>query len=216
MNLLAIDTATEACSVALWCDGKVHCQRVMEPRGHSARVLPMVEAVLNEAGIARSSLDVIACDRGPGSFTGIRIGVGVAQGIAMGLDRPVVGVSSLLALAELCGKEAVLPAIDARMGQVYWALLCQDKAAPTGWTCRQPEQVSAPDSVVALALRAVGVGSGWDRYPDVLSRCSGDWIALRFPDATAIASIAVREIAAVGIEKSGSAAPVYLRDRVTD
>ena len=176
----------------------------------------MVEAVLNETGIARSSLDVIACDRGPGSFTGIRIGVGVAQGIAMGLDRPVVGVSSLLALAELCGKEAVLPAIDARMGQVYWALLCQDKAAPTGWTCRQPEQVSDPESVAALALHAVGVGSGWDRYPDVLSRCSGDWIALRFPDATAIASIAVREIAAVGIGKSGSAAPVYLRDRVTD
>jgi len=176
----------------------------------------MVEAVLNETGIARSSLDVIACDRGPGSFTGIRIGVGVAQGIAMGLDRPVVGVSSLLALAELCGKEAVLPAIDARMGQVYWALLCQDKAAPTGWTCRQPEQVSDPDSVAALDFRVGGVGSGWDRYPDVLSRCSGDWIALRFPDATAIASIAVREIAAVGIEKSGSAAPVYLRDRVTD
>jgi len=121
----------------------------------------------------------------------------------------------LLALAELCGEEAVLPAIDARMGQVYWALLCQDKAAPTGWTCRQPEQVSNPESVAALALRAVGVGSGWDRYPDVLSRRSGDWIALRFPDATAIASIAVREIAAVGIQKSGSAVPVYLRDRVT-
>jgi tRNA threonylcarbamoyladenosine biosynthesis protein TsaB len=139
----------------------------------------------------------------------------VAQGIAMGLDRPVVGVSSLLALAELCGKEAVLPAIDARMGQVYWALLCQDEAAPTGWTCRQPEQVSDPASVAALALSGVGVGSGWDRYPDVLSRLSSDWIAQRFPDATAIASIAVREIAAVGIEKCENAAPVYLRDQVT-
>ena len=188
----------------------------MEPRSHSARVLPIVEAVLDEAGIARSSLDVIACDRGPGSFTGIRIGVGVAQGIAMGLDRPVVGVSSLLALAELCGKEVVLPAIDARMGQVYWALFCQDKAATTGWTCGQPEQVSDPDSVAALDFRVGGVGSGWDRYSDVLSRRSGDWIALRFPDATAIALIAAREITAVGIEKSGSAVPVYLRDRVTD
>ena len=84
MNLLAIDTATEACSVALWCDGKVHCQQVIEPRGHSARVLPMVEAVLDEAGIARSSLDVIAGDRGPGSFHVLRLGFCLALGIQLG------------------------------------------------------------------------------------------------------------------------------------
>ena len=103
MNLLAIDTATEACSVALWCDGKVHCQRVMEPRGHSARVLPMVEAVLNEAGIARSSLDVIACDRGPGSFTGIRIGVGgtLVQTVAHHQDAGVLSSPTIPAFPNM-------------------------------------------------------------------------------------------------------------------
>jgi tRNA threonylcarbamoyl adenosine modification protein YeaZ len=88
----------------------------------------MVEAVLDEAGIARSSLDVIACDRGPGSFTGIRIGVGVAQGIAMGLDRPVVGVSSLLALAELFGEEAVTPVLPRLIRRLSSShrVICED------------------------------------------------------------------------------------------
>ena len=215
MNLLAIDTATEACSAALWCDGDVYRQYRVLPRGHSEHVLPMVECILAEAGLARSAVDVIACDRGPGSFTGIRIGVGVAQGIGLGLDRPVVGVSSLVVLAEMSGARLTLPAIDARMGQVYWTLLRQDTHAATGWSFLRPEQVSSPREITAPPPEAVGLGSGWDRYPDILGRYAGvTWLGGHFPDAAAVASIAVREVTAVGSSDAQSALPVYVRDQV--
>ena len=128
MNLLAIDTATEACSVALSGTADTILERFQcESRGHSNLVLTMTEDVLWEAGISRHDLDGIAFDSGPGSFTGIRIGLGVAQGLALALDLPLAGVSSLMALAEGSGMNAVLPAIDARMGEVYWGRLARDK-----------------------------------------------------------------------------------------
>ena len=127
MNLLSIDTATEACSVALSGTGDTILERYqIKPRGHSNLVLTMTEDVLLEAGISRHDLDGIAFDSGPGSFTGIRIGLGVAQGLALALDLPLLGVSSLMALAEGSGVNAVLPAIDARMGEVYWGRLARD------------------------------------------------------------------------------------------
>ena len=128
MNLLAIDTATEACSVALSGTGDTILERFqIESRGHSNLVLTMAEDVLSEAGTSRHDLDCIAFDSGPGSFTGIRIGLGVAQGLALAFDLPLLGVSSLMALAEGSGVNAVLPAIDARMGEVYWGRLVRYK-----------------------------------------------------------------------------------------
>ena len=99
MKLLAIETATEACSVALWVDGDVRERHEIAPRRHAELALPWAEALLGEAGIAKSQLDAIAVGRGPGAFTGVRLAIAIAQGIALALDRPVVAVSTLQVIA---------------------------------------------------------------------------------------------------------------------
>ena len=118
MNLLAFETATEACSVAVFVDGAVRERFELAPRRHAELALPWAEELLAEAGIARSQLDAIAAGRGPGAFTGVRLAISIAQGIALALDRPVVPVSTLAALA-MQSEGDVIAAIDARMGEVY-------------------------------------------------------------------------------------------------
>ena len=122
MKLLAFETATEACSVALYLDGEVRERFEVAPRRHAELALPMAQALLDEAGIARAQLDAIAVGRGPGAFTGVRLAIALAQGIALALDRPVVPVSTLAVLAAGApadGPARILAAIDARMGEVY-------------------------------------------------------------------------------------------------
>ena len=99
MKLLALDTATEACSAAVWADGAVLERYEWAPRRHATLILPMIESVLAEAGLSVTQLDAIAVGRGPGAFTGVRIAVGIAQGIAFAADLPVAPVSTLAALA---------------------------------------------------------------------------------------------------------------------
>jgi tRNA threonylcarbamoyladenosine biosynthesis protein TsaB len=123
MKVLAVDTATEACSVALWTEAGVIARFKEMGRGHAEEVLGMVEAVLQEAGLRLSALDGIAAGVGPGSFTGVRISVSAAQGLAFGADLPVVPVTSLEALASQVlqdGIDQALACLDARMGEVYW------------------------------------------------------------------------------------------------
>lgn len=123
-TLLALDTATEACSVALLHDGKVLSHYEVIPRLHAQRLLPMIKDLLAEAGVAMSALDAIAFGRGPGAFTGVRIAIGVVQGLAFALERPVLPVSNLAVLAQRAFREhgvsQVASAIDARMDEVYW------------------------------------------------------------------------------------------------
>ncbi len=123
-TLLALDTATEACSVALLHDGKVLSHYEVIPRLHAQRLLPMIKTLMAEAGIAMSALDAIAFGRGPGAFTGVRIAIGVVQGLAFALERPVLPVSNLAVLAQRAWREhgvsQVASAIDARMDEVYW------------------------------------------------------------------------------------------------
>src|SRR5690606_2310758 len=119
MKLLAFETATEACSVAVLADGRVLERFEVAPRRHAELALPWAEALLAEAGLSRSQLDAIAVGRGPGAFTGVRLGVGLAQGVALALDLPVVPVSTLAALAARAPDGRVVAAIDARMGEVY-------------------------------------------------------------------------------------------------
>src|SRR6185503_4238342 len=121
MNLLAIDTATENCSAALLCGGQLLERSELAPRRHAELILPMIDSLLAEAGLSRRSLDGIAVGRGPGAFTGVRLAISVAQGMALGLDVPVVPVSSLAALALDAPDNgaAILACIDARMGEVY-------------------------------------------------------------------------------------------------
>lgn len=122
MKILAFETATEACSVALWLDGELHERHAIAPRQHAQLVLVWADALLAEAGIARSALDAIAVGRGPGAFTGVRLAIATAQGIALALDLPVLPVSTLAVLAQgapISNDRPIIAAIDARMGEVY-------------------------------------------------------------------------------------------------
>ncbi|WP_226470563.1 tRNA (adenosine(37)-N6)-threonylcarbamoyltransferase complex dimerization subunit type 1 TsaB [Luteimonas panaciterrae] len=167
MHLLAFETATEACSVALWIDGAVRERFEIAPRRHAELSLPWAEALLDEAGIAKSQLDAIAVGRGPGAFTGVRLAVALAQGIALALDRPVVPVSTLAALAMRAGEDAphILAAIDARMGEVYSAAFAregEDLRALSAETVSAPGVVELPDDGMQLqGMQWRGVGTGF-------------------------------------------------------
>ena len=145
MKLLAFETATEACSVALWIDGDVRERFELAPRRHAELSLPWAEQLLAEAGIAKSQLDAIAVGRGPGAFTGVRLAIAIAQGIALALDRPVVPVSTLAALAMQSPGERILAAIDARMGEVYLGGV--RSAMATAWSRSARKPSAQPDAV---------------------------------------------------------------------
>jgi len=144
MKLLAFETATEACSVALWLDGEVRERFELAPRRHAEVSLPWAEQLLAEAGIGKRQLDAIAIGRGPGAFTGVRLAIALAQGIALALDRPIVPVSTLATLALQASGPRVLASIDARMGEVYAAAfeLRDGDALPS-----TKELVAAPTAV---------------------------------------------------------------------
>jgi len=166
MNLLAIDTATEGCSAALLNDGSIRFDYLETARDHSRLILKMIDTLLAEAGIKPGQLDGLAFGRGPGSFTGVRIATGVVQGIAFAIDRPVVAISDLAAIAQRSCREnghtRVLAAIDARMGEVYWAAYLRGDDGMMR-ACLD-ECVSAPESVPLPRTRIegawVGAGSG--------------------------------------------------------
>jgi len=147
MKLLALDTSTEACTVAIAVDGRA-MERFSVGGNHSEQILPMVQELLAEAGASLKELDAVVFGRGPGSFTGLRIAAGVTQGLAFGADRPVVPVSSLAALAQGQNADRVLAAFDARMQQVYWGAYVR---GPGGLV-----ELTGEESV--LAPSEIGVG----------------------------------------------------------
>jgi tRNA threonylcarbamoyladenosine biosynthesis protein TsaB len=172
MKLLALDTSTEQCSVALMRDDVVIERCVRTARGHADLVLGMVDEVMREASLALRELDGIAFGRGPGGFTGVRIGVGVAQGLAFGAGLPALGVSDLAAVASqaMQGRGDVLVCMDARMGEVYWAVFRADgsgRLAPLS-----TEQVGPPASVVWNEQLHLVTGMGFAVYPELRDRFS--------------------------------------------
>ncbi|HDC4323630.1 tRNA (adenosine(37)-N6)-threonylcarbamoyltransferase complex dimerization subunit type 1 TsaB [Aeromonas hydrophila] len=222
LKILAVDTATEACSAALLVGEQVFSRWEEAPRDHTRKILPMVQAVLDEAGITLDELDVIAFGRGPGSFTGVRIGIGVAQGLAFGAGVPLIGISTLAAMAQgahrLDGAEQVLTAIDARMNEVYFGRyeLIDGRMQLVG-----DEVVSDPAALVdargKLARRVTCVGTGFETYGEILSGLADALVAsqVRFPaaeDMLPLARSAWLAGEAVAVEQ---ATPVYLRDKVT-
>lgn len=217
MRLLAIETATEACSVALWIDSEVRERFEIAPRQHSALVLPWAEALLAEAGMARSQLDAVACGRGPGAFTGVRLAVALTQGIALALDRPVVGVSTLAALAEQAPDDglAVWAAIDARMGEVYAGGFTR---AGRHLEPADRERVLPPDALEVPTQRVHGVGTGFAALDDCLRhRFAGQLAscdASALPHAAAVARLAARAFERGEAIDAALLQPAYLRDRV--
>jgi tRNA threonylcarbamoyladenosine biosynthesis protein TsaB len=220
VKLLALDCAEESCSVALRADGELVWRASVEPRAQAAHLLPMIDAVLVEAGLALRQLDALVVGRGPGSFTGVRLAVGVAQGLAYGAGLPVIPVSDLAMLAQgavthgACTR--ALACMDARMEEVYWcAYAC---AADGTVTPLQAETLSAPDAVaVETDGKFAAVGSGWARHPILRTRLAAQlagWEPERSPharDALTLAEPLWRAGRALPPEQ---VLPVYLRDRV--
>lgn len=219
MNLLAIETSTEACSVALSHHGRTIERSEIAPRRHAELVLPMADALLAEAGISRRQLDGIAVGRGPGAFTGVRLAVSLAQGMALGLDLPVVPVSSLAALAWDAPDNGapVLALIDARMGEVYAGAYRRDGVH--GLLSLTPESVGAASAIELAEADAWNViGSGWEAYRDAVRARLVEaprWSdGARYPQARAVAELAAAEFAAGHAVAPELALPVYLRDKV--
>lgn len=216
VKLLALDTSTEACTVALAIDGAIQERFELGTR-HAERILGMVEALLAEGGIAVRQLDAFAFGRGPGSFTGLRIGAGVVQGLAFGADRPVVPVSSLAVLAQGVAQPRVLAAFDARMHQVYWG--AYERTDQGLVTLRGEERVLAPADVPLPGGEGWwGAGSGWDAYHAALAarlggRLSG-WTPKAYPHAGDLARLALPALAAGRWVRAEDAVPVYIRDQV--
>lgn len=221
MKILALDTATEACSAALFVDGQVLERYQLAPRRHTALILPMLDELLAAAGYTLKDMDGLGFGRGPGAFTGVRIAAGVAQGIAFGADLPVVPVSTLAALAlqvfDETDRDVAFPCMDARMGEVYWGVFrrgrhhlpepcLEERVCP-------PDAVAYPDAGAGVAL-----GSGWAGYGAVLrqsaaGRVEQEW-ADRYPRAGAVARLAADDLACGKQVAAESALPVYLRDNV--
>jgi len=221
MKLAAIDTSTEACSAALFDDGAVIERYQLAPRRHAELILPMLESLLQEAGLAVTQMDALAFGRGPGAFTGLRIAAGVAQGIAFGADLPVVPVSSLAALAQGMfheqGATRVLAGIDARMEEVYWGRYALGEGEVM--VLEGEERVCSPQDVeIPSKGQWVGAGSAWQTYAEVLGARLGErvvtWSGGRYPRARDIAICAAQDFKWGLAVDAEQALPVYLRDNV--
>jgi tRNA threonylcarbamoyladenosine biosynthesis protein TsaB len=216
MKILALDTSTEYLSLALWLDGKIFTRDMLAGQAHSQRILPLLGELLGEAGIASGDLEGIAFGAGPGSFTGLRIGCGVAQGLAFGANLPVVGVSTLLALAANSDADRAIACLDARMGEVYHAAYARNGA---DWDEISPPGLYKPAAVPPVAGQGwVGVGSGWAVYGEALKTCYGQQIVQtmpeEYPKAIAIAELA-RPLFEAGLGlPAAQAAPIYIRNKV--
>ncbi len=221
MKLLAVETATEACSAALSIDGVITERFELAPRHHTKLILPMIDELMNAAGLQASQLDGLAFGCGPGSFTGIRIATGVIQGLAFGLDLPVVRVSTLAAMAqeffERTDETTAYIAMDARMDEIFWGVYQRDAQ---GFAKLVGDEILVSADLVDCSVvdSGVGIGSAWGVYADkLINHLAGrvsDYESDKLPRAAMIARLGVQGFVqglAVPVEL---AMPVYLRDKV--
>jgi tRNA threonylcarbamoyladenosine biosynthesis protein TsaB len=217
MKLLAFETATEACSVALYIDGEIIERFEIAPRRHAELSLPWADALLVEAGIAKSQLDAIAFGRGPGAFTGVRLAIALSQGIALALDRPLVPVSTLAVLAAQSDGARILAAIDARMGEIYTGTFLRDGNA---LDATSSEAVMAPADYVLAGDDQDwhGVGTGFTAAEGRLQvRLAERFIhidATALPRAADLARLAAQAYARGEAVAPELAEPAYLRNNV--
>ena len=216
MKLLALETSTPFCSVAVDRDGEVFARHFEAGQRHAELALDAVDALLREAGIDVSLLDGVVYGEGPGSFTGLRIACGLVQGIALARSLPVVGICTLAALAEESGAGRVIACLDARMGEVYHAAYLRDGA---NWNMQSAPGVYRPELVPLLAGSDwLGIGSGFAAHEAaLLARYSGQISACRpalFPSAAAALRLARPVFERGEARDAASAVPIYLRDKV--
>jgi len=238
MKLLALDTASELCSAALWLDGRLLERERSAPRAHAALILPMIDSLLAEVGMALGALDAIVFGRGPGAFTGVRLAAAIAQGLGFAAQRPLIPISDLRATAAQAlhqteGSQGALVCQDARMDEVYWGCFARG-ASSHGVSSHGDPMVAAVSAVGAEGVAPaaavelpptwsaqfsiVAAGTGFAAYPELLQRLQGRLaltLAQLQPRAREIAVLAAQDGmgAAVAPEE---ALPIYLRDRVTN
>jgi tRNA threonylcarbamoyladenosine biosynthesis protein TsaB len=216
MNLLAIDTSTDSCSVAASRGDALFSRSEPALQRQAERVLGMVEELLAEARIALGQIEGIAYGEGPGSFTGLRIAAGVTQGLAFARGVGVVGVGSLLTLAEESAGEKVIACIDAHMGEVYHAAYVRDGE---GWEEIHAPGLYKPDAIPIPPGRDwIGCGDGFAAHRERLAARLGDRVPAIRPDASpsarAVLKLAMPRFAAGEAKDAATAVPVYLRDKV--
>jgi tRNA threonylcarbamoyladenosine biosynthesis protein TsaB len=222
MRVLALDTATEVCTVALLSGQQSIVESLDLGRGHAQEILGMIDRVLAQGGTTLASLSGIVAGIGPGSFTGVRIGVAVAQGLAFGAGLPVVPVTSLEALAlEAFGGGAgqVLACLDARMGEVYWGCFTM-RPPPLLIAALGPLAVGPPAGVWLPAGGGGGfggIGRGFAAYPE-LGRIEGvtlaEGAARALPDAGVMARLGAARLSCGGGIDAAALEPLYVRDKV--
>jgi tRNA threonylcarbamoyladenosine biosynthesis protein TsaB len=211
MNLLALETSTDPGSVALWRDGELVARGCPAGRSNSETLLPLAAAILGEAGVGFADLDAIAFASGPGSFTGLRVACGVAQGLALAHELPLVAVGTLEAMALASGGERVIVALDARMGEVYFGVFEHGHQQGAIGVYR-PEAVPMPESSGWLAC-----GNGLAAYPLLRERLApfvDAWQAELAPGAEAVARIAAALYVRGERLDPADAVPLYVRDKV--
>ena len=220
-TILALDTATEACSVALLHQGNITFEDELSPRTHTQRILPMVDGLLKNANLSIKEVDYLAFGRGPGSFTGVRVGVGVAQGLAFGAELKVVPISNLTTMAEQAyqelGATEVIALLDARMNEVYFSQLIRTE---NGWMEKVKEQVCSPERALEQFQlddeKITVVGTGWAAYSQFAEQNLPLVISeITLPSAKYMLALAEQEIEKGNVKSVDEIEPVYLRNEVT-
>ena len=216
MRLLAIDTATEMCSCALLNGEHISSETKITPRGHTDHILPMADKLLNEANIKPTDLDALVFGQGPGSFTGLRIACGVAQGIAFAAELPVIAISNLATIAQtahrLHGVERALVAWDARMNQVYWGCYQIENGQMQLLGKEQvisPANIDFPDDNDWVA-----VGNGWQQYADEFKQTPKKVLPDLYPLTQDMLHLALSKWQQGQTQTAAECRPVYLRNQV--
>ena len=211
MLILALETANDPGSIALWRDGAVDCRSCPPSGSNSETLLPLAELALRDAGLAFPDLDAIAFGSGPGSFTGLRVACAVAQGLAMARELPLLAVGSLHAMAAQSGAGKAIVALDARMGEVYFARFDGGELVGEIVVCA-PESAPLPADGGWLAC-----GNGFAVYPALRERAAPlvcAWQLERLPNAEAVVRVAAPRLARGERIDPAQASPLYVRDKV--
>ncbi len=214
--IIALETSTEACSVAVYRQGEVYGHTEEAPRRHTARLLPMLEAAMAEAGVVGGSVDAVAFGRGPGAFAGVRLAASLAQGLCTGWAVPALPVSTLAALAHGArrrhGAERVLAALDARMGQVYCGAFAATEGG--GMALQGEEAALEPEAVAGGGPAWFGIGRGFAAYPEALPATGAGREPDALPQARDLLPAALAEWRAGRTTPAEAVRPVYLREGV--
>ena len=226
LNILSLDSSTEACSIALLTNkAELHQRFMLAPREHTQKILPTVNEVVDAAKLSLSDIDAIVYGQGPGSFTGVRIGISIAQGLAFGLEKKMIGVSTLQAMAQEAFEKnacnSVYASIDARMGEVYFAHYVNENGL---MALQQSEIVIKPDELIEafsadnneIINNSCLVGTGWDAYPNLhehFNHCDSSDIL--YPNAAYMLKAGKQLIEKNAAVDPELATPVYVRDTVS-